>query len=41
MKKRKNAMVYERGFVMGGRSSIRGQKPPRVRLPWQYGTVVR
>ncbi len=41
MLKRKNAMNYARAYVMGGSSSVRGQKPPRPRLPYQYGTVVR
>ncbi len=41
MLKRKNAMNYARTYVMGGSSSVRGQKPPRPRLPYQYGTVVR
>lgn len=41
MLKRKQAMNFQRAFVLGGSSSIRGQQPPRVRLPWQYGQVVR
>ncbi len=41
MLKRKNAMAYQKSSVMGGHSSVRGQKPPRPRLPYSYGTVVR
>lgn len=41
MLKRKQAMQFQRAYVLGGASSIRGQKPPRPRLPWNYGTVVR
>ncbi len=41
MLKRKNAMSYQKSSVMGGSSSVRGSKPPRPKLPYQYGTVVR
>ncbi len=39
--RRRNAMSYQKSMVMGGSTSVRGQKPPRVRYPWNYGTVVR
>ncbi len=41
MMKRKNAMSFQKAQVMGGSNSVRGQKPPRPRLPWQFGTVVK
>ncbi len=41
VKRRRNAMSYQKSMVMGGATSVRGQKPPRVRYPWAYGPVVR
>ncbi len=41
MKKRKHAMFYQKELVMGSASSHRGHKPPRPRLPYNYGRVVR
>jgi hypothetical protein len=40
MLKRQHAMAYQQKIVMGGRPSIMGKKP-MVRLPWNYGKVVR
>ncbi len=41
MLKRKSAMEFQKAQVMGGSSTVRGQKPPRPRLPWQYGHIVK
>jgi hypothetical protein len=40
MLKRRQALQYQRKYVMGGGTNLRGRKP-LVRLPWQYGQIVR
>lgn len=39
---RRNALQSQRKYVMGGTgSSVLGKAPPKARLPWTYGHVVR
>lgn len=38
---RKQAVQFQKSYRLGGGSSTRGTAPPRARLPWQYGKVVR
>jgi hypothetical protein len=40
MLKRQQAMAYQKATVMGG-TPRRGQAPPRARLPYNFGQVVR
>lgn len=38
--RRRQAVQFQKSYRLGG-SGTRGSAPPRARLPWQYGKVVR
>lgn len=41
MAARREGLRYAKKNVVGGSGRVLGEKPPRVRMPWAYGQVVR